>query len=71
MSSAMQARVGSTPCLHHELLVDLLVRLRPIVAGRDVEDRLEVMGHAQPLHDALGVRHVARGEDDLAARQRA
>ena len=56
--------------LLHQLLVDLLVRLGPVVAGDDVEDRLEMMRHAQPLHDALGMRHVAGGEDDLAARQR-
>ena len=29
-----------------------------------------MMGHTQPLHDALGMRHVACGEDDLAAGKR-
>ena len=70
MSSAKAARVGSTPCFTHQLVVDRLVRLGPVVAGDDVEDRLEMMRHAQPLHDLLGMRHVARGEDDLAAGQR-
>eukprot|EP01034_Spumella_vulgaris_P036254 gene36253-44723_t len=41
--------------LLHQRVVDLRMRLGPVFARGDVEDRLEVMRHAQPLHHALGV----------------
>ena len=48
-------------------LVDRELGLGDVVGGHDVEDALEVMRHAQPRHDALGMRHRAVGEDHLAA----
>ena len=49
--------------------VDMGGRLGIKVGGDDVEHGLEMMAHAQFVHDPLRMGHVAVGEDDLAARK--